>query len=223
MNRSASISALLLLLILLQACGVSRRGVQPGTAATAADAGMMLQSGVASWYGPNFHGKQTANGEVFNMHDLTAAHRTLPFNTVVLVESLDSGKSVVVRINDRGPFVGDRVIDLSRRAAEEIEMIGSGVAPVEIFLIEEGDRPVTDQNRSGQETFTVQVASFDTERDANRRAADIDGARVEAVPFGGRTVYRVYVGVYSDADRARQSLRRLQRQGISGFVKQIEN
>ena len=85
--------------------------------------GRIIETGVASWYGPNFHGKLTANGEIYNMHELTAAHKTLPFNSIVRVENLSNGKSVIVRINDRGPFVKNRIIDLSRKAAQEIDMI----------------------------------------------------------------------------------------------------
>ena len=85
---------------------------------------------MASWYGPDFHGRQTANGEKYDMNAMTAAHRTLPFNTMVLVENLDNGRSVKVRINDRGPFAKGRIIDLSKAAAEKMDMIGPGTARV---------------------------------------------------------------------------------------------
>lgn len=88
--------------------------------------------GRASWYGGKFHGRRTANGERFDMDDLTAAHRTLPFGTKVRVTNARNGRSVVVRINDRGPFIGGRVIDLSRGAADAIGMVRTGVAPVRI-------------------------------------------------------------------------------------------
>ena len=91
--------------------------------------------GRASWYGPGFAGRQTANGEVFDPSQLTAAHKTLPFGTRVRVANLSNGRSVVVRINDRGPFKPGRIIDLSRRAAELIDMIGSGTAPVRLELL----------------------------------------------------------------------------------------
>ena len=91
--------------------------------------------GMASWYGPGFHGNRTANGEWFNQYDLTAAHRYLPFGTWVRVTNLNNGRSVVVRINDRGPFTGGRVIDLSTAAAEAIGMINSGVAPVSVEVL----------------------------------------------------------------------------------------
>lgn len=92
--------------------------------------------GMASWYGPGFHGNLSASGERFNQYDLTAAHRSLPFGTRVRVTNLDNGRSVVVRINDRGPFVGNRIIDLSMGAASEIGMMSSGVAPVEVEVLQ---------------------------------------------------------------------------------------
>ena len=91
--------------------------------------------GVASWYGPGFHGRKTANGEVYNMNELTAAHRTLPLGTVVKVRNFDNGKSVVVRINDRGPYIKGREIDLSYRAAHELGMVKKGKERVEIRVI----------------------------------------------------------------------------------------
>lgn len=91
--------------------------------------------GMASWYGAGFHGNRTASGERYNQYDLTAAHRSLPFGTWVRVTNLNNGRSVVVRINDRGPFVGGRVIDLSAAAAQTIGMINSGVAPVSVEVL----------------------------------------------------------------------------------------
>ncbi len=91
--------------------------------------------GIASWYGPNFHGARTSNGEQYNMYAYTAAHKTLPINTVVRVTNLKNGKSTTVRINDRGPFVKDRIIDLSYQAASDIGLIRHGTAPVELEVI----------------------------------------------------------------------------------------
>jgi rare lipoprotein A len=92
-------------------------------------------TGIASYYADKFHGNKTANGEIFDQKDFTAAHKTLPFGTKVLVTNLENNKSVIVRINDRGPFVRGRVIDLSRTAAEELDMIKSGVVEVEIRIL----------------------------------------------------------------------------------------
>ncbi len=91
--------------------------------------------GSASFYADDFHGKKTSNGETFDMHGLTAAHKTWPFNTWIEVKNLENGRTVIVRINDRGPFVGDRILDLSYGAAKELRMIGSGVIPVEITIL----------------------------------------------------------------------------------------
>ena len=96
-------------------------------------------TGVSSWYGPNFHGKLTANGEVFDQYGVTAAHKTLPLGTVVRVTNLDNSKSVILRINDRGPYVGDRVLDCSYGAATKLEFMEQGTANVEIKIIELGD------------------------------------------------------------------------------------
>lgn len=93
-------------------------------------------TGLASWYGPGFHGNQSASGEVFNQNALTAAHRSLPFGTMVRVTNLDNGRSVVVRINDRGPYSGGRVIDLSAGAAQMVGMMQTGVAPVQLDVID---------------------------------------------------------------------------------------
>lgn len=92
-------------------------------------------SGVASWYGPGFHGRTTANGERYNMNELTAAHKSLKFGTKVRVTNENNGKSVVVRINDRGPYIGSRIIDLSKGAAQAIDMIGSGTAAVKVEVL----------------------------------------------------------------------------------------
>jgi rare lipoprotein A len=95
-----------------------------------------IHKGKASWYGGYFHGRRTASGETYNQHALTAAHRTLPFGTVVLVTNTSNQRSVLVRINDRGPFIQSRIIDLSRRAAEEIGMIRSGTAQVTLQILQ---------------------------------------------------------------------------------------
>lgn len=100
-----------------------------------ADVDGFKERGVASWYGPRFHGKKTANGETYNMHAMTAAHKTLPFNTLVRVEDLETGKEVTVRINDRGPFIKGRIIDLSYASAKMLNLEGRGIARVKITEI----------------------------------------------------------------------------------------
>ena len=126
--------------------------------------------GISSWYGPNFHGKLTSNGERYNMYDMTAAHKTLPMNTIVKVTNKRNGLSTVVRINDRGPFVNNRIIDLSKAAARKIDMIGTGTAPVrlEVLGFESSGKktiPSKKQLASSPKTkalggFALQIASF---------------------------------------------------------------
>jgi rare lipoprotein A len=102
------------------------------------------QQGLASWYGPGLHGRRTASGERFDRYELTAAHRTLPFGSRVCVRSSVTGKTVVVRINDRGPFTGGRVIDLSQGAAQELGMAGLGIKPVELWLLNKDEEACPD-------------------------------------------------------------------------------
>lgn len=104
----------------------------------------LIERGGASWYGSDFHGELTANGEKYDMESLTAAHKTLPFNTVARVVNQENDREVTVRINNRGPFVPGRVIDLSKKAAREIDIITKGLAEVELYLVEEGDAPPED-------------------------------------------------------------------------------
>ncbi len=119
-------------------CGTSspRFRSDPGTAAIGRDLRVHQLSGVASYYADEFDGRPTASSEVYDMHALTAAHRTLPFNTTVRVTNVENGRSVIVRINDRGPFKDDRVIDLSLEAAGRIGLIAKGTAPVTLQIVD---------------------------------------------------------------------------------------
>ncbi|MFT7859611.1 MAG: septal ring lytic transglycosylase RlpA family protein [Sulfurimonas sp.] len=132
-------------------------------------------SGTASWYGPKFHGKLTSNGEKYNMWDMTAAHKTLPMNTIVRVTNRRNGRSTVVRVNDRGPFVDNRIIDLSKAAANKINMIGTGTAPVTLEVLgfagkgtrttprtkKELDRELKNSpKKMDMDKFSLQIASF---------------------------------------------------------------
>lgn len=122
------------------------------------------QKGIASWYGPKFHGKKTSNGEIYNMHAVTAAHKTLPMNTIVRVDNLDNGKSVIVRVNDRGPFVGNRIIDLSFAAAGAIDMQKKGLANVNLTILGFHGKVATTQEEKSEKatvsSYYVQVGAF---------------------------------------------------------------
>lgn len=210
-----------ILSLVISSCGTTERASKP-VSYPDAGTGEVIEEGVASWYGPNFHGKLTANGERYDMYGLTAAHRTLPFNTLLRVENMDNGESVVVRINDRGPFAKNRIIDLSKKAAQQIDMIGNGTAPVKLILLE-GDLENSRTTDLKTATYTVQLGSFQSEAGAFELSRKIKGSRVERIPLNNQTVYRVYYGVYIDKDEARRSLQDLRSDGFSGYVKQIEN
>lgn len=207
--------------ILFSACGVTNR-TNNGIDYASTDNARAIENGISSWYGPNFHGKLTANGEVYDMNGVTAAHRTLPFGTILLVENLDNGKTVQVRINDRGPYAKDRIIDLSKAAAERIEMIGPGTARVRLYLLE-GDLENSRITDIKVPTYTVQLGSYEKRTQAETQTAKIEGSRVEEIDMSGKTIYRVYYGTYTDPNDAQKEMQRLNNMGFAGFVKQIEN
>ena len=117
------------------------------------------ETGIASWYGSDFHGKFTANGEVYNMNDLTAAHPTLPLPSIVRVTNLDNGRSIVVRVNDRGPYLRGRIIDLSRRAAQLVGMIGTGTAKVRVQILPDESRQAVLLAQQGEIPSAERIAS----------------------------------------------------------------
>jgi rare lipoprotein A len=165
---------------------------------------------MASWYGPNFHGRRTANGERYDQNALTAAHPSLPFGTLLEVRNPRTGESVVVRINDRGPFAKRRVIDLSFAAARQVSLIGPGTGMVELYPAPGG---YNSYNR-----FTVQVAAFN-DRD---RARALQGELLEIYPEtivqSDGTWSRVRIGTFEDRDRAELLRRELAILGLSSVV-----
>lgn len=127
----------------------------------------MTETGIASWYGPDFHGKRTANGERYDQHELTAAHRTLQMPSLVRVTNLENGRSVVVRINDRGPFAHGRIIDVSKRAAELLGFIGKGTARVRLEVLTRESKQMSEAAKRGMDTSRLTMA--DLERMENAR------------------------------------------------------
>lgn len=212
MHTRAKLIILGALLMLLSACG-SKRAVF--------NSGEQIQEGVASWYGPGFHGKKTANGETYDQSELTAAHRTLPFNSIVRVTNTRNGRSVVVRINDRGPYVQGRIIDLSKAAADQLDMVGPGLAHVRLTLLQT-NQPVSRRNID-RELFTVQVASYEDPGAATVHAARIRDGWVASGTVRNRQVYRVFVGTYTNKRSAEHRKSTLARSGVNGFVKQLQN
>ncbi|RLC59038.1 MAG: septal ring lytic transglycosylase RlpA family lipoprotein, partial [Chloroflexi bacterium] len=134
-----------------------------------------VQRGIASWYGTKFHGRSTSSGEIYNMHAMTAAHKTLPIPVYVQVKNLDNGRSTVVRVNDRGPFIAGRIIDLSYAAARKLGVDGPGTANVEISVLREGEQKPTRVARSiplntdlnEDLPLFIQMGSFSSQLNAN--------------------------------------------------------
>lgn len=155
-----------------------------------------VERGIASWYGRKFHGQQTANGERYDMHAMTAAHRELPLPSYVRVENLDNGREITVRVNDRGPFKRNRIIDLSREAASRLGMLEAGTAPVEIRTVQSPAR-----------ANTASPESTPGSSDADG-AASASGGQVEPTSAGsgtdeaGGVTYYVQLGAFAERDNA---------------------
>jgi rare lipoprotein A len=177
------------------------------------------EEGNASWYGLPFNGRRASNGEIYDMNKLTAAHRTLPFETVVRVTNLSNGKITTVRITDRGPFVDNRIIDLSQAAAREIESIGPGVVPVRLEVL--GNVDVS----AG--FFTVQVGAFreraNAERLRERLSASYSPIFIQQIEAAQNSFYRVRVGKISGEEAAQQYADQLRsKEGFTPFVVRLD-
>ena len=185
------------------------------------------QRGLASWYGKKFHGRLTSNGERYNMYGRTAAHKTLPFDTYVEVTNLRNGKTTVVRINDRGPFVRGRIIDLTFTSARALGMVEDGVVPVKIQALGYARK----KRKAGKWVrvyekpesylvgdFTIQVGAFADRENAVRLHGSLSrkyrNATVNIFDQGSQRFYRVRVGKYSRLDKAEAGAKRLQEQGF---------
>ena len=169
-------------------------------------------SGVASWYGKDFHGKKTSNGEYYNMYDLTAAHKTLPMNTMVKVTNLNNNRALVVRVNDRGPFVKSRIIDLSYTAAHRLGVVGDGTAPVHLEVL--GFSGVITTATQGEKSvegggFMVQIGAFRRLEGANTYQARYNNTDnryatlIQTGAYEGAPLHRVYLKGFASEDEAR--------------------
>ena len=186
---------------------------------TPAQAGY-IEEGNASWYGVPFNGRRASNGEIYDMYKLTAAHRTLPFETMVRVTNLNNGKSTTVRITDRGPFVDNRIIDLSLAAAREIDSVGPGVVHVRVEVLTQGIDPTGG-------FFTVQIGAFKDQGKAQRLRDRLNLSYspifIQQYDSPDGTFYRVRVGKVSGEDAARQFGEQLRtREGVTPIVVRLD-
>lgn len=221
--------SLLALCLALSACGGGswRKGGTPGTKPYTVrgktyyplkSAHGFVEEGVASWYGPGFHGKKTANGERYNQYAMTAAHKILPLGTTVTVTNLSNRRSITVRINDRGPFADDRVIDLSKAGAQKIGMIGKGTARVRVESV--GAVPGIRDDGDIEGRFFVQVGAFAVLDNAQRLVRRLQGNGFAARFLRNeRTeLWHVQVGPWNDLFTAQKMLPRLAREFRGAFV-----
>jgi rare lipoprotein A len=171
------------------------------------------ERGVASWYGKELQGKKTGSGEVFDMNGISAAHRTLPFGTMIRVTNLDNSKSIKARINDRGPFIKSRILDLSYGAAKKLGFVEQGTTRVQIETVE----PVR-----GTAQYTVQAASYTEESNAkllqHRLSRKFEYVAIMMVETNIALFYRVQVGSYASEERAEQIANKLRFEGLESIV-----
>ena len=201
--------------LLLAACSIPPSKISLPTA----EGSRPVQSGVASWYGPGFHGKPTAAGNIYDQNDFTAAHQTLPLGTRVLVTNLTNGSSTEVTINDRGPFAKGRIIDLSYAAGHALGMIGPGTAPVRLEVIE---TPYALSFIPPQLDYTLQLGSFSQLENAlqlrDRLAQSYSDVTVVPLRTNDATYYRVQIGTFSDRSAAEEQARRVARAGLPVII-----
>ncbi|NOT53859.1 MAG: septal ring lytic transglycosylase RlpA family protein [Deltaproteobacteria bacterium] len=179
------------------------------------------QTGMASWYGPRFHGKRTASGEVYNQHALTAAHKTLPLGSRAVVTNLNTGQSVEVRINDRGPFTKGRVIDLSHAAARLVGVVGPGVAPVKVEVMSPEGQSLA-QEVVPPSAYAVLLASSTDEAEAlavmNEVSHRYEDVYLSPLSSGALRYYQVRLGPFRSRDEAAQRAREVSRTGVQALV-----
>jgi len=227
-NRAAAFGALVGVICALTLAGCAKRHTArvpatnvPAVAPASTRAPKSGETGLASWYGHPYDGRQAANGEMYDMETLVAAHRTLPFGTRVRVVDLDNGKTVDVRIIDRGPFVGGRIIDLSHAAAEKIDMIGPGVARVRLDII---SAPPAAQATAT--FYAVQVGAFADRARAERVRSTMEqqyGTARLVVRQSGPPLWRVLVGREKSEEDAEQLQQRLGGEADHCFVVRLDD
>ena len=213
-------AALACLILIAAGAGCRKRPARVPTPPAVVPPGEEI--GIASWYGHPYHGRRTASGEVYDMEQYTAAHRTRPFGSWVRVHNLENGKWVDVRINDRGPFVDGRIIDLSRAAARAIGMLGAGTARVRLETI----APPEPTGSGGKEArYGVQVGAFRRRENAERLARRMErryGTVAIRYRDGDPPVWRVIVGSWKDEHKARRAAGRMKGEGGRPFVVRLD-
>jgi rare lipoprotein A len=240
----AHAAALLALIVLVPSCGGKRPPATPSPSGKKVKATQrpytvmgkryepidthvgFAQEGIASWYGKDFHGKKTSNGETYNMYALSAAHKTLPMGVFVKVKNKDTGDEIIVRVNDRGPFVKNRVIDLSFAAAKQLGYADQGTAPVRIEALgyrtkgETGAYYYREPEDYESGNFAVQIGSFKDPQNAQRLAMEMKKlfgyAEIQPAVVDGERFSRVLVGKYTTLKAAEEAETKFAEHGYPG-------
>ena len=207
----------LIVLALASACSVPPARVRVALP-PAADS-RVSQTGIASWYGPGFHGKATASGDIYNQNDMTAAHQTLPLGSKVMVTNMENGRAAEVLVNDRGPFAKGRIIDLSFAAAQSIEMVGPGTALVRVDVL---DSPVPLRSIRPALDYTLQLGSFSQLENAqqlrDRIVKSFDSVIITPLQSKDTTYYRVHLGNFSNRSAAEEMAKQISQAGYSVII-----
>lgn len=182
--------------------------------------GRATQTGIASWYGPGFHGKPTASGVIYDQHELTAAHQTLPLGTRVIVTNLQNSASMELTINDRGPFAKGRILDLSYAAAQALGAVGPGTIPVRIEVIDGG--PYRVQTIRDSLDYTLQLGAFSQLENAHqlrdRIAQNYAGVIIRPLQTSDTTYFRVQLGTFSNRAAAEEQARQVSQAGFPVII-----
>ncbi len=188
------------------------------------------EQGIASWFGPKFHGRRTSSGEPYDMYGMTAAHKSLPLPTYVRVTNLENGRSVVLRVNDRGPFVSNRIIDLSYVAAHKLGIVGSGTGLVEVKALTPGQPELrkaswvndTQAEPDAERALYIQVGAFSSRQNAEQMRGQLllngfDEVQVQSTHASAEAVFRVRIGPLATVDSADRAVQDLERIGVMNY------
>ena len=191
-----------------------------------------VETGIASWYGPNFHGKLTANGEIFDQFSISAAHRTLPLPSLVKVINIENKRELIVRVNDRGPFVGNRIIDLSLKSAQILGIKEKGTASVKLILLDSGPHLLNNtskitkkQDIDKTEDYYIQVGAFSVAKNADLFAKKLRNKNyilskvaIKTINKGDQILYIVIIGPISNEEDVLYVKRNLERNNIDSKI-----
>ncbi len=184
------------------------------------------QTGTASWYGTKYHGRKTSSGERYNKNEMTAAHNGLPFGTKVKVTNLSNNKSVIVRINDRGPFKGERIIDVSEEAARQLSFRNAGLSKVKVEVVEDPETEMIASSKAEPDSYTILKGSYTDYEHAQKLRQQLKAfdknvpVKLTEESINGKKIHRIKVGLFENRQEAEAFNELLEEEGLAGEVKE---